>query len=165
MKYPPRKVFVLEDGMYVELSYVQFNQRKECYAGRRFIPLYGMRWKCLRVTIKRSTRTNAARNIWTSALQRTAIFPTICSPRMSSMARIFWLTWHPIRLVTQKRKSCWTTSGLNSPNCLKMSRKSCISSMANGLANELSQSAFMCLRTPSTGVKSEFCQSYGKPKN
>ena len=28
--------------MYVELSYVQFNQRKECYAGRRFIPLYGM---------------------------------------------------------------------------------------------------------------------------
>ena len=42
MKYPPRKVFVLEDGMYVELSYVQFNQRKECYAGRRFIPLHGM---------------------------------------------------------------------------------------------------------------------------
>ncbi len=42
MKYPPRKVFVLEDGMYVELTYAQFHQKKECYAGRRFIPLHGM---------------------------------------------------------------------------------------------------------------------------
>ena len=42
MKYPPRKVFVLEDGMYVELTYAQFNQKKECYTGRRFIPLHGM---------------------------------------------------------------------------------------------------------------------------
>ena len=42
MKYPPRKVFVLEDGMYVELSYAQFSQKKECYASRRFIPLHGM---------------------------------------------------------------------------------------------------------------------------
>ena len=42
MKYPPRKVFVLEDGMYVELSYAQFSQKKECCASRRFIPLHGM---------------------------------------------------------------------------------------------------------------------------
>ena len=42
MKYPPRKVFVLEDGVYEELTYAQFNQKKECYAGRRFIPLHGM---------------------------------------------------------------------------------------------------------------------------
>ena len=42
MKYPPRKVFVLEDGMYVELTYAQFHQKKECYTGRRFIPLHGM---------------------------------------------------------------------------------------------------------------------------
>ena len=42
MKYPPRKVFVLEDGMYVELTYAKFHQKKECYAGRRFIPLHGM---------------------------------------------------------------------------------------------------------------------------
>ncbi|WP_322204460.1 sigma factor-like helix-turn-helix DNA-binding protein [Acutalibacter intestini] len=42
MKYPPRKVFVLEDGVYEELTYAQFNQKKTCYAGRRFIPLHGM---------------------------------------------------------------------------------------------------------------------------
>ena len=42
MKYPPRKVFVLEDGVYEELTYAQFHQKKECYTGRRFIPLHGM---------------------------------------------------------------------------------------------------------------------------
>ena len=42
MKYPPRKVFVLEDGMYVELTYAKFHQKKTCYTGRRFIPLHGM---------------------------------------------------------------------------------------------------------------------------
>lgn len=42
MKYPPRKVFVLEDGVYEELTYAQFNQKKTCYTGRRFIPLHGM---------------------------------------------------------------------------------------------------------------------------
>ncbi len=42
MKYPPRKVFIFENGVYVELTYAQFNQKKECYAGRRFIPLHGM---------------------------------------------------------------------------------------------------------------------------
>ncbi|WP_322203552.1 sigma factor-like helix-turn-helix DNA-binding protein [Acutalibacter intestini] len=42
MKYPPRKVFVLKDGVYEELTYAQFNQKKTCYAGRQFIPLHGM---------------------------------------------------------------------------------------------------------------------------
>lgn len=42
MKYPPRKVFVLEDGVYEELSYIEFRQREDTYQGRRFIPLHGM---------------------------------------------------------------------------------------------------------------------------
>ena len=42
MKYSPRKVFVLKDGVYEELTYAQFNQKKTCYAGRQFIPLHGM---------------------------------------------------------------------------------------------------------------------------
>ncbi len=42
MKYPPRKVFVLENGVYVELSYAEFRQQEDTYQGRRFIPLHGM---------------------------------------------------------------------------------------------------------------------------
>ena len=42
MKYPPRKVFVLEDGVYEELSYIEFRQREDIYQGRRFILLHGM---------------------------------------------------------------------------------------------------------------------------
>ena len=42
MKYPPRKVFVLEDGVYEELSYIEFRQWEDTYQGRRFIPLHGM---------------------------------------------------------------------------------------------------------------------------
>ena len=42
MKYPPRKVFVLENGVYVELSYAEFRQQEDTYQGRRFVPLHGM---------------------------------------------------------------------------------------------------------------------------
>ena len=35
-------MFVLKDGVYEELTYAQFNQKKTCYAGRQFIPLHGM---------------------------------------------------------------------------------------------------------------------------
>ena len=42
MKYPPRKVFVLENGVYVELSYAEFRQQENTYQGRRFVSLHGM---------------------------------------------------------------------------------------------------------------------------
>ena len=42
MKYPPKKVFILESGVYAELSYIEFRQREDTYQGRRFIPLHGM---------------------------------------------------------------------------------------------------------------------------
>lgn len=42
MKYAPKKVFVLENGTYLELSYAQFHQQKDTYHGRRFLPLHGM---------------------------------------------------------------------------------------------------------------------------
>lgn len=42
MKYTPKKVFVLENGTYLELNYTQFHQQKDTYQGRRFIPLHGM---------------------------------------------------------------------------------------------------------------------------
>lgn len=42
MKYPPRKVFVFENGVYVELSYAEFRQQEDRYQGRRFVPLHGM---------------------------------------------------------------------------------------------------------------------------
>ena len=42
MKYPPRKVFVLEDGTYLELSYAEFRRREDTYRDYRFIPLHGM---------------------------------------------------------------------------------------------------------------------------
>jgi len=35
-------VFVLENGVYVELSYAEFRQQEDTYQGRRFIPLHGM---------------------------------------------------------------------------------------------------------------------------
>lgn len=42
MKYAPKKVFVLDGKTYLELSYAQFQQQKDTYQGRRFIPLHGM---------------------------------------------------------------------------------------------------------------------------
>lgn len=45
MKYAPKKVFVLEDGRYIELSYQEFSARYECaddYPEKFFIPLHGM---------------------------------------------------------------------------------------------------------------------------
>lgn len=42
MKYAPKKVFVLENGTYLELSYAQFHQQKDTYLGRCFLPLHGM---------------------------------------------------------------------------------------------------------------------------
>ena len=42
MKYAPKKVFVLEDGMYLELSYAKFRQQKDTYQDRWFLPLHGM---------------------------------------------------------------------------------------------------------------------------
>ena len=42
MKYALKKVFVLEHGTYLELSYAQFRQQKDTYKGRRFLPLHGM---------------------------------------------------------------------------------------------------------------------------
>ena len=43
--YQPRKVFILENGGYTELSYEEFCRRRETnpsYAGKLFLPLYGM---------------------------------------------------------------------------------------------------------------------------
>ena len=42
MEYTPKKVFVLEDGTYLELSCTEFRRREDTYQGRRFIPLHGM---------------------------------------------------------------------------------------------------------------------------
>jgi len=42
VKYAPKKVFILENGMYLELSYTQFHQQKDTYQGRCFLPLHGM---------------------------------------------------------------------------------------------------------------------------
>lgn len=42
MKYPPRKVFILENGVYMELSYAEFRQQEDTHQSRRFVPLHGM---------------------------------------------------------------------------------------------------------------------------
>ncbi len=42
MEYTPKKVFVLEDGTYLELSCAEFRRGEDTYHGRRFIPLHGM---------------------------------------------------------------------------------------------------------------------------
>ena len=45
MKYTPKKVFVLENGDYIELSYEEFCSLKDndvSYADKFFIPLHGM---------------------------------------------------------------------------------------------------------------------------
>ena len=42
VEYTPKKVFVLNDGRYLELSYTEFRQQKGTYYGRKFIPLHGM---------------------------------------------------------------------------------------------------------------------------
>lgn len=45
MKYAPKKVFILEEGKYIEMSYEEFNRRKqedESYQMKRFLSLHGM---------------------------------------------------------------------------------------------------------------------------
>lgn len=45
MKYAPKKVFILDNGIYTELSYEEFCSLKDndvSYADKFFIPLYGM---------------------------------------------------------------------------------------------------------------------------
>lgn len=45
MKYAPKKVFVLENNIYVELTYDEFNKRKELmigYENKLFLPLHGV---------------------------------------------------------------------------------------------------------------------------
>lgn len=45
MKYPPKKVFVLENGEYAEISYEELRWRTDhdvTYESRKFLPLHGM---------------------------------------------------------------------------------------------------------------------------
>ena len=45
MKYTPKKVFILEDGKYIEMPYEEFNRRKqedESYREKQFLSLHGM---------------------------------------------------------------------------------------------------------------------------
>lgn len=45
MKYAPKRVFVLENGRYIEISYEELCNRSESdasYTNRRFLPLHGM---------------------------------------------------------------------------------------------------------------------------
>lgn len=45
MKYAPRKVFILENGEYIEISYEELCRREEAdpsYKDKLFIPLHGM---------------------------------------------------------------------------------------------------------------------------
>ena len=42
MEYTPKKVFVLDGKIYLELSYTEFRQQRLTYQGRRFISLHGM---------------------------------------------------------------------------------------------------------------------------
>ena len=45
MKYTPKKVFILEDGKYIEMPYEEFNRKKqenESYCEKRFLSLHGM---------------------------------------------------------------------------------------------------------------------------
>lgn len=45
MKYAPKKIFILDNGSYIELTYEEFSHRKEIdtsYADKFFISLYGM---------------------------------------------------------------------------------------------------------------------------
>ena len=45
MKYTPKKVFILEEGKYIEMPYEEFNRRKQedkNYREKRFLSLHGM---------------------------------------------------------------------------------------------------------------------------
>ena len=45
MKYTPKKVYILEEGKYIEMPYEEFNCRKqedESYREKRFLSLHGM---------------------------------------------------------------------------------------------------------------------------
>lgn len=45
VKYTPKKVFILEEGKYQEITYAELQNReaeKEEYRSKRFLPLYGM---------------------------------------------------------------------------------------------------------------------------
>lgn len=92
MKYAPKKVFILDNGSYTELSYEEFCSLKEndiSYADKFFIPLHGMLLEVTEETYRDFYKAGAVRNILMNVQQKTAIFLTICSQQMILTVRTF----------------------------------------------------------------------------
>lgn len=71
MKYAPKKVFVLDNGSYTELSYEKFCSHKEndvSYVDKFFIPLHGMLMEVTEETYRDFYKAGLVRNILMNAL-------------------------------------------------------------------------------------------------
>ena len=77
-KYAPRKVFILENGEYVELTYEEFESRKAndpTYEDRYFIPVQGFLLEVSQDVTRISTEQRKERNISESSMRNTDCCP------------------------------------------------------------------------------------------
>ena len=164
MKYPPRKVFVLEDGMYVELSYAQFSQKKECYASRRFIPLHGMLMEVSESDYKAFYKDKRRQKYLDERSAKNGDFSYDMLTTDEFNGEDILVDMASDTAGDVEKEIMLDNLRLEVKRLSEDEQKLYISSMVNGLANGLSRSVFMCPRTPSTGVKPKSYQSYGKQK-
>lgn len=86
MKYAPKKVFILSDGEYMEISYEKLCSLKK---DRRFVLLHGMLMEVSEDTYQDFYRDKRRQKYLYERQGKMEIFPTICLQRTNSMAKIF----------------------------------------------------------------------------
>lgn len=65
MKYAPKKVFILENGLYKEITYSELKQLEQAdksYMDKFFLPLYGMLMRLRKKHIRNITEINVGKN-------------------------------------------------------------------------------------------------------
>ncbi len=92
MKYAPKKVFILDNGIYTELSYEEFCSLKDndvSYADKFFIPLHRMLMEVTEEQYKEFYKSQRRQKYIDEQSAKMVIFLMICSQPMILRAKIF----------------------------------------------------------------------------
>ena len=94
MKYAPKKVFIIKDGGYQELTYEAYCalcESDSSYKDKRFIPLHGMLMEVTEDDFKEFYR-NQRRQKYLEERSTIRTFPLICCQRRSFVIVMFYST-------------------------------------------------------------------------
>lgn len=94
MKYVPRKVFILENASYAELTYEEFRRRKEAdesYQNKLFIPVQGCLLETDREHYKAFYKEKELMLISKGSTRKTVCSPLIPLTVRMTMVRILFL--------------------------------------------------------------------------